>query len=77
MITLLLVAMYIAASVVSMCITLACAQGQGLKCGLLARAGSCWIGAHYSEHNRRWCINFLPCVTVWVCMPNGVIPTRH
>ncbi len=33
-----------------------------------------WIGAHYSQHNRRLCVNLLPCVTVCIVLPGGKIP---
>ena len=36
--------------------------------------GSAWIGAHWSPYNRRWCINVLPCVTLWVALSGGRAP---
>lgn len=45
-----------------------------LRCGLLARWGSCWIGVHYSAFDRRYCINVLPCVTLWITLPGGYVP---
>lgn len=45
-----------------------------MKCGLLFRLGSFWMGAHWSPYNRRWCINPLPCVTFWVALPGGKTP---
>lgn len=33
-----------------------------------------WVGAHYSRHNQRWCINLFPCITVWITMPGGKAP---
>ena len=45
-----------------------------MKAGLLIQKGGLWLGAHYSPHNRRWCINLLPCVTVWVTLKNGKVP---
>lgn len=44
------------------------------ECGWLFRPGSMWIGVHYSRYNRRWCINLLPCVTLWVTKPGGRMP---
>lgn len=44
------------------------------KCGLLFRTGSCWIGAHWSPHNKRLCVNFLPFITFWVTWPGGITP---
>ena len=46
----------------------------GMKIGLLIRKGSLWIGAHWSPYNRRWCINLLPCLTIWVVMSGGNVP---
>lgn len=45
-----------------------------MKAGILFRLGSAWIGAHYSPFNRRWCINLVPFVTVWVTLPGGLAP---
>ena len=33
-----------------------------------------WVGVHHSPYNARWCINLLPCLTVWVCKPHGFEP---
>ena len=44
------------------------------RCGVLVRLASCWVGAHYSAFDRRWCINPLPCVTVWLTLPGGHLP---
>lgn len=38
------------------------------------RPGAIWIGVHYSKLNRRFCINIIPFVTIWVCKPNGIKP---
>lgn len=53
------------------------AEGQGLHSGMICRWGSLWVGAHYSEYNRRWCINLFPCVTVWVVLKGGNTPGEH
>ena len=45
-----------------------------MRCGLLARMGSFWIGMHYSKWDRRLCINLLPCVTFWIALPGGTLP---
>ena len=47
-----------------------------MKCGILFQLGGAWIGAHYSTYNKRWCINVLPCCTIWVCMRGGTEPYR-
>ncbi|UYA98955.1 hypothetical protein IVIADoCa9_19 [Xanthomonas phage vB_Xar_IVIA-DoCa9] len=44
------------------------------KCGWLVNKGSVWMGVHYSKHNLRWCINLIPCVTVWITKPGGKTP---
>lgn len=38
---------------------------RGVAVGLLYNPGALWVGAHYSQHNKRWCINIVPCLTVW------------
>lgn len=45
-----------------------------LHCGVLVRLASFWVGVHYSTFDRRFCINLLPCVTVWLTLPGGHIP---
>jgi hypothetical protein len=42
--------------------------------GVCVQLGALWVGAHYSRRNRRWCINLLPCLTVWVTLPGGKAP---
>jgi len=44
------------------------------KAGILFRLQSFWIGIHYSKSCKRWCINLFPCVTLWICKPDGHIP---
>lgn len=46
----------------------------GVRTGLTIRLGSCWLGAHWSDFNRRLCINPLPCVTVWIVLAGGHVP---
>lgn len=45
-----------------------------MQAGILFRWASCWVGAHYSPYNRRWCVNIVPFVTVWVTLEGGVRP---
>lgn len=45
-----------------------------MKAGVLFRWGSLWVGAHYSARNRRWCINLVPCVTLWITLAGGKTP---
>lgn len=44
------------------------------KVGILFRLQSFWIGIHYSKSCKRWCINLIPCVTLYICKPDGYIP---
>jgi hypothetical protein len=46
------------------------------QAGVLVRAGSFWIGWHWSTQNRRLCINLLPCITVWVTLAGGKVPNK-
>lgn len=50
------------------------AKTRGWKVGFLFRLGSWWLGCHYSYKERRFCINLIPCFTIWICMPGGEIP---
>lgn len=45
-----------------------------MKIGLLLRIQSFWIGIHYSPYNKRFCINLIPCVTIWIIKKGGIIP---
>jgi hypothetical protein len=45
-----------------------------MKWGVLFRMTSLWVGVHYSYHNRRFCINLVPCVTLWVTLEGGNVP---
>ncbi len=45
-----------------------------LQCGLLLRLSSFWVGVHWSAFDRRFCINLLPCVTLWITLPGGHLP---
>ena len=47
-----------------------------MRAGWLFNAGALWIGAHYSPSNRRWCINLVPGLTVWITLPGGLPPDR-
>jgi len=48
-----------------------------MKHGWLFRLGSLWIGAHWSPANKRLCINLIPCVTLWIVWPGGVVPKKE
>jgi hypothetical protein len=47
-----------------------------LQCGILFNTGAWWIGVHYSPYNKRYCINVLPCITIWISLPDGNVPAR-
>lgn len=70
-------AVWISLAVMAIGITSGYTTRAGLQTGMIVRLGSFWVGAHYSEYNRRWCINYLPCVTVWVVLPGGTVPGDH
>lgn len=42
--------------------------------GLLFNSRAWWVGAHYSKHDKRLCVNLIPCFTVWVTLPGGMLP---
>jgi hypothetical protein len=39
--------------------------------GLIIRLSSFWIGLHYSEYNRRYCLNLIPGITLWWIKKGG------
>lgn len=45
-----------------------------MKAGVLLRLGSAWIGVHWSPYNRRFCINLVPFVTIWITLKGGNVP---
>lgn len=45
-----------------------------MKYGILFRWRSFWVGVHYSQRNRRFCINPIPFVTIWITLLGGVTP---
>ena len=45
--------------------------------GIVFRPGSLWIGIHYSEYNKRFCMNIIPCVTIWWIQKGGVVPQLY
>lgn len=42
--------------------------------GWLWQWGGAWVGVHYSKQNRRFCVNLVPCITVWATRPGGKVP---
>lgn len=47
-----------------------------MKYGIIFQSGAWWLGAHYSEINKRMCINIIPCFTIWIAASNGAVPHR-
>ena len=45
-----------------------------MKFGILVQKGGLWVGVHYSPYNRRYCINLIPGITIWVALPGGKTP---
>lgn len=48
-----------------------------MRIGFKFRLGSLWVGAHWSPKNRRWCVNLLPCCTVWIVLKDGLTPDEE
>lgn len=42
--------------------------------GFKFNTNALWIGLHYSEYNKRLCVNYLPCCTLWFVWPGGKRP---
>jgi len=42
--------------------------------GVLWNKYSFWVGIHYSLYTRRACINFVPCLTLYIVQPGGKRP---
>jgi hypothetical protein len=47
-----------------------------MKIGILFQPWALWIGAHWSDYNQRWCVNVLPCITIWIALSGGNIPRK-
>lgn len=48
----------------------------GDKYGMIIRLKSFWIGVHYSDYNKRYCINIIPCITIWWTKKHGRAPSH-
>lgn len=48
-----------------------------LRSGWVFNPNGWWLGVHYSSYNKRYCINVIPCITIWVVKPGGKIPKRN
>ncbi len=44
------------------------------KWGVIWQPGAWWIGVHYSPFCKRYCVNIVPWLTLWVAEPDGKIP---
>lgn len=44
--------------------------------GVLGRIESFWIGLHYSKHCKRYCLNIIPCITIWWTKKDGLPVTK-
>lgn len=40
--------------------------------GILFRKESFWMGVHYSKECKRYCLNILPCITIWWTKKGGL-----
>lgn len=47
-----------------------------MKIGIVFQSGAWWLGVHYSDYNRRFCINIIPCYTIWISKPQGITPHK-
>jgi len=43
-----------------------------MKRGIIIRKESFWIGLHYSKACKRYCLNIIPCVTIWWIKKGGL-----
>lgn len=43
-------------------------------CGLLFNWRALWVGGHYSNKDKRLCVNLAPCLTFWWVRPGGTLP---
>ncbi len=44
--------------------------------GFIFRWKSFWLGLHYSDYNKRYCLNIIPCVTFWWIGKGGKMPGK-
>lgn len=47
-----------------------------MKWGILFRWQSWWIGAHWSDYNKRLCVNVVPFITIWISAADGKVPEQ-
>ena len=46
----------------------------GVAAGLLFNKHAWWVGLHYSPTQKRYCLNLVPCFTLWYCVKGGLEP---
>ena len=46
----------------------------GRRVGMIFNTRAVWVGVHGSNFNKRFCVNVIPCVTLWICKVGGVEP---
>ena len=44
--------------------------------GIIFRLKSFWMGCHYSDWNKRYCLNILPGFTIWWIVKGGKTPHK-
>jgi hypothetical protein len=42
-----------------------------MSIGIILQKGALWIGVHYSPTEKRYCINLIPGVTIWIATAEG------
>lgn len=47
---------------------------RGCVVGVLTNPHALWVGLHYSRWNRRFCLNIVPCITLWITLEGGDTP---
>lgn len=65
---------YLVLMVIGWFAVLAATAQPDTKFGILWQPGAWWIGCHYSPFCKRYCINVIPCVTLWITEAGGKIP---
>jgi hypothetical protein len=45
-----------------------------MKLGMLFNWRAFWIGVHYSQYHKRFCINLIPMFTIWFTLKGGKVP---
>ena len=48
-----------------------CGWYTNMKAGIIYQRGALWLGVHYSPNEKRYCINIIPCLTIWIATAEG------